>query len=257
MENRIDELLKRKTRDILSIYYTAGFPQLNDTLEIARTLAAGGVDMLEIGMPFSDPLADGPVIQHSSEVAIQNGMCVDILFRQLKTLRKSVNIPVVLMGYYNPVLQYGVTAFATQAKALGVDGLIIPDLPLEEYEENYLPLFESLQLHMIFLVTPQTPEERVRKIAALSGGFIYAVSSATVTGSVSVASADREAYLKRIQAASGGKPVLVGFGIQTREDRKQVGEYASGVIIGTAYIKILSGTNGKEQTHSFIQNLQI
>lgn len=257
MENRIDELFKRKERDILSVYYTAGFPERDDTLPLARALETSGVDMLEIGMPFSDPLADGPVIQQSSEVAIRNGMCIEVLFQQLSALRQLVTIPVVLMGYYNPVLQYGVKAFAERASAVGVDGVIIPDLPLDEYEANYQHLFETLNLRMIFLITPQTTEDRIRKIVQLSGGFIYAVSSASVTGSSGSAVSEREAYLKRLASMDLKKPVLVGFGIRTREDRLCVRPYAAGVIVGTAYIKAISEGDTDEQTYSFIQNLQV
>lgn len=257
MENRIDELFKRKERDILSVYYTAGFPERDDTLPLARALETSGVDMLEIGMPFSDPLADGPIIQQSSEAAIRNGMCIEVLFQQLSALRQLVTIPVVLMGYYNPVLQYGVKAFAERASAVGVDGVIIPDLPLDEYEASYRHLFETLNLRIIFLITPQTTEDRIRKIAQLSGGFIYAVSSASVTGSSGSAVSERETYLKRLASMDLKKPVLVGFGIRTREDRLGVRPYAAGVIVGTAYIKAISEGDTNEQTYSFIQNLQV
>ena len=198
MKNRIDLLFKQKTTGITSIYFTAGFPELNNTLIIAKELQANGIDMLEIGIPFSDPLADGPVIQQSSEDAIRNGMSIEVLFQQLSELRQHIHIPVLLMGYYNPILQYGVKQFLQKAASIGIDGLIIPDLPLDEYQEHYQFLFERLNLKNVLLITPQTQEKRIKLIDEVSGGFIYVVSSSSTTGGTQNNSAHLKEYLQKL-----------------------------------------------------------
>ena len=198
--NRINKLFQEKKKDILSIYFTAGFPQLNDAKTIINELTANGVDMIEIGMPFSDPLADGPTIQKSSEIALENGMTIKLLFKQLENLRNgNPKIPLILMGYLNPVLQYGIDKFCKDASALGIDGVIIPDLPMQEYMDEYKSIFEKYNLKNIFLITPQTSERRVKLIDNNSDGFIYMVSSASTTGGVNAIGTEQENYVKRIQ----------------------------------------------------------
>ncbi|MGZ3865417.1 MAG: tryptophan synthase subunit alpha [Bacteroidia bacterium] len=248
--SRIRETLKKK--GILSIYFTAGFPELNSTMTILKELQDNGVDMVELGMPFSDPLADGPVIQRSSEVALTNGMNLDLLFDQTKNMRREISIPVILMGYLNPLLQYGVEKFLKRASENGFDGLIVPDLPMREYEEIYKSLFEKFGLKNIFLVTPQTSEERVRKIDSLSDGFIYLVSSASTTGIKNEFSAEQQAYFKRISSYNLRNPLLTGFGISNSTTFNQACENTNGAIIGSAFIKALE----KGETVSFINSIR-
>jgi tryptophan synthase alpha chain len=214
--SRIGELFKRKQQRILNVYCTAGYPQLESTVDVMRALQMHGADLIELGMPYSDPLADGPVIQASSAVALDNGMTISRLFDQLKDFRKDFQVPVVLMGYLNPVLQYGFERFCADAASVGVDGLIIPDIPVYEFERDYKEVIERYGLDFIFLVTPETPEERIRKIDALSTGFLYAVSSSSITGSDKDFSAV-EAYLQRLKAMNLSNPILVGFGIKDKE----------------------------------------
>src|SRR5690606_1685195 len=216
--NRIKNLFAHKgEKRILSIYYTAGYPTLHSTLDIAEALENAGADFLEIGFPYSDPVADGPIIQHSSEVALRNGMTLDVLFDQLKDLRKRVNIPVLLMGYVNPVLQYGVENFCKACAAVGVDGVIVPDLPMYEYEAKYQTVFDAYGVSNIFLVTPQTSEERIRKIDSLSTGFIYLLSSSATTGKDLAVSETSESYFSRIRAMDLDNPTVIGFGIANHD----------------------------------------
>lgn len=256
MKNRIDQLFENKKGNILSVYFTAGFPQLDDTLTIAKELQNQGVDMLEIGIPFSDPLADGPMIQQSSEIALRNGMSISLLFEQLKGLRQHIHIPVILMGYFNPVLQYGVESFLQLTKQVGIDGLIIPDLPLKEYEEQYKNAFDQYQIKNALLITPQTSEERVRKIDALSGGFIYVVSSSSTTGQKENKLLQQIGYLEKVKSFQLKNPTLVGFGISTSADLGIVNQYTQGAIIGSAFVKAISGGQLETNISSFIQNLQ-
>src|SRR5246500_2510116 len=211
--NRIKDLFKKKRKDVLSIYFTAGFPELDSSMKILKQLEESGVDMVELGMPFSDPLADGPVIQHSSEVALQNGMNMDLLFEQTKYVSKQINVPLVLMGYLNPLLQYGVEKFLQRASENGFDALIVPDLPMREYELYYKTLFEKYNIKNIFLITPDTPKERVHKIDGLSDAFIYLVATSGTTGMKSTISDKQEAYFKRIASYQLNNPLLAGFGI--------------------------------------------
>lgn len=254
--NRITELFKKKSGPVLSIYYTAGYPGLNDTLLIAKTLEEAGADMLEIGFPFSDPLADGPVIQHSSEVALKNGMSLRALFSQLKALREEVSIPVLLMGYLNPVMQYGMENFCASCEECGIDGLILPDLPMAEYEETYQQLFRSHRLSNIFLLTPESSEERIRKIDELSEGFVYALSSSSTTGK-NMASTDRtEAYFKKLRAMELRNPLMIGFGVSDRESFQKVVSYARGAIIGSAFIRLLEKEGASsEAIHGFVRSV--
>jgi tryptophan synthase alpha chain len=238
--SRISKLFKEKDRPVLNVYCTAGYPRLDSTMEVLKALEENGADLIELGMPYSDPLADGPVIQASSTQALANGMTMAKLFGQLKGLRPSVKVPVLLMGYMNPVLQYGFERFCESAAEVGVDGLILPDLPIYEFETEYGPVMKKYGLDFIFLVTPETSEERIRKVDSLSSGFLYAVSSSSTTGKDKDIN-DQQAYFQRLQGMRLRNPVLVGFGIRDRKSFDAATRYANGAIIGTAYIRALEG----------------
>ena len=239
--NRINQKLKEEKK-LLSIYFTAGYPNLNDTVEVIKSLEQSGVDFIEIGLPFSDPLADGPTIQESSTKALQNGMTTEILFDQLKNIRKEVKIPLIIMGYFNPILQYGVEEFCKKCQAIGIDGLIIPDLPVDVYDDQYKTTFEACGLINVFLITPQTSEERIRFIDSVSDGFIYMVSSASTTGAKSGFGQEQFDYFKRIDQMHLTHPQIVGFGISNHDTFNQATTYAKGAIIGSAFIKHLTQT---------------
>ena len=243
--NRIKQKLQ-EDKKLLSIYFSAGFPTLKDTVTIIQDLEKNGVDFIEIGLPFSDPLADGPTIQESSTIALKNGMTTEVLFNQLKDIRKTVSIPLIIMGYFNPMLQYGVDAFCATCAEIGIDGLIIPDLPLDVYEREYKATFEKYGLLNIFLITPQTGDDRIQQIDAASDGFIYMVSSAGVTGSQSGFGNTQEDYFSRIEKMKLKNPQVVGFGIKDAETFKQATKSTKGAIIGSAFIKHLhkEGVNG-------------
>ncbi|MBY0537621.1 MAG: tryptophan synthase subunit alpha [Chitinophagaceae bacterium] len=251
----IKDLFNRKKERVLNVYCTAGFPELNSTIPVMKALEASGADLIELGMPYSDPLADGPVIQQSGLKALANGMTIAVLFDQLKEMRKSVSVPVILMGYMNPVLQYGFEAFCQKAAEVGVDGLILPDLPEYEFETMYGAIIKKYGLDFIFLVTPETSEKRIKKLDQLSTGFLYAVSSSSTTGSDKNMT-DVSAYLKRLQSYQLQNPVLVGFGIKDKASFDAACAHASGAIIGTAYIKALeSGTNVETTTAAFLNQV--
>lgn len=252
--NRITSKLQTD-RKLLSIYFTAGFPRLDDTVAIIKNLESSGADMLEIGLPFSDPLADGPTIQESSEIALRNGMNTELLFRQLENIRESVEIPLLIMGYFNPILQYGVEAFCKKCKEVGIDGLIIPDLPVEEYAEHYKEIFQKYELLPIFLISPQTSEKRIRFIDAVSEGFIYVVSSAGVTGSTSGFGEEQLAYFRRLSEMNLTSPLIVGFGIKDRESFNNATRYTDGAIIGSAFIKHLKA-NSNDDIPGFIADIR-
>ena len=251
--NRITQLFKEKKENILSIYYTAGYPGLGDTIAIAEALEKAGADMLEIGFPYSDPVADGPVIQASSKQALESGMDLNLLFAQLTELRKKVSIPVLLMGYVNPVLQYGVERFCKACAAVGVDGCIVPDLPMAEYEEFYKDIFLENGLSNIFLVTPQTSEERIRKIDSLSNGFIYLLSSSATTGQNLQVSDTTTGYFSRIAAMELKNPTMIGFGISSKETFDKACKYANGGIIGTAFVKSLQAGQLESSVTEFME----
>lgn len=252
---RIKKLFEEKGKQVLNIYSTAGYPRLHSTLEVIKALQENGADIIELGMPYSDPLADGPVIQHSSSVALSNGMTIAILFEQLRDFRKNIHVPVVLMGYMNPVLQYGFERFCADAAEVGVDGLILPDLPEYEFETEYGPVIKKYGLDFIFLVTPETTDERVRKLDNLSSGFLYAVSSSSTTGSDN-ASGSIESYLNRLKGLQLKNPVLVGFGIKDKASFDTVCTLADGGIIGSAYIKALeNSTDVNASTKSFLSSI--
>lgn len=255
--NRINTLFSEKgDKRILSIYFTAGYPTLSSTLDIAEALEHAGADFLEIGFPYSDPVADGPVIQHSSEVALHNGMTLQVLFEQLKDLRKRVNIPVFLMGYVNPVLQYGVENFCRACKEVGVDGVIVPDLPMYEYETHYRSVFDANGLSNIFLVTPQTSEERIRKIDSLSSGFIYLLSSSATTGKNLTISENTESYFSRIRAMELKNPTVIGFGISDHRAFVHATDHADGAIVGSAFVRLLDGPDYHAEIEPFIRQLK-
>lgn len=237
--NRINQKLQEPQK-LLSIYFTAGYPEPEDTVPIIEELQHSGVDFIEIGLPFSDPLADGPTIQQSGNSALRQGMTTNKLFNQLEGIREKITIPLIIMGYFNPILQYGVERFCRKCKETGIDGLIIPDLPVEEYREHYKEIFEENDLIPIFLITPQTSEERIRFIDSVSKGFIYMVSSASVTGSTAEFGEEQMNYFKRIAEMDLKTSTIVGFGINSPATFKQATQYAKGAIIGSAFIKYLS-----------------
>lgn len=242
VRSRIKDLFQRKNKNVLNVYCTAGYPNLDSTRQVMKCLQDNGADLIELGIPYSDPLADGPVIQASGSKAIQNGMTVAKLFEQLKDFRSEISVPVVLMGYVNQVLQYGFERFCADAEKLEVDGLIFPDLPVYEFETMYGDIIRKHNLDFIFLVTPETSEDRIKKLDSLSSGFLYAVSSSSTTGKDKNLG-DQEAYFGRLQSLSLKNPVLVGFGIKDRQTFEKACSYANGAIIGTAYIKALENTD--------------
>ncbi|MBL7873787.1 MAG: tryptophan synthase subunit alpha [Cyclobacteriaceae bacterium] len=256
MENRITKLFARKKKNILSVFYTAGFPTLQDTVSIGIHLEAAGVDMIEIGIPFSDPIADGPTIQESNKIALNQGMNVELLLNQVAELRAKLKMPIVLMGYLNPVMQYGVEKFCTKASAAGVDGLILPDLPIDEYVKHYKELMESLNLSISFLISPTTPDARIKKIDALSSGFIYAVSSSSTTGAKKEFSKEQQDYFRKLQSFKLTHPFLIGFGISNHKTYSQACEYGAGAIVGSSFITCLKESkNQQEDIHQFVQSL--
>lgn len=250
--SRVAELFRKKNRRVMSVYCTAGFPQLDSTLEVLRALQAAGADMIELGMPYSDPLADGPVIQASSTRALENGMSMARLFDQLKELRRDITIPVLLMGYMNPVLQYGFEKFCQAAAAVGVDGLILPDLPIFEFETEYGPVIRRHGLDFVFMVTPETLDSRIRRVDELSTGFIYAVSSSSTTGGNKDMD-KQETYFRRLAEMRLKNPVLVGFGVRDRGSFEAASRHTQGAVIGTAYIRALDGaTDIHKATREFL-----
>ncbi|MDB4925950.1 tryptophan synthase subunit alpha [Mucilaginibacter sp.] len=254
--NRLNHLFATRKDNLLSIYYTAGYPQLNTTLDIAEALEKAGADFLEIGFPYSDPVADGPTIQHSSQQALDNGMTLNLLFEQLKDLRKRVTIPVLLMGYFNPIVQYGVEEFCKKAAEAGVDGVIVPDLPMYEYETMYAGFFKDNKLSNIFLVTPQTSADRIRKIDELSNSFIYLLSSSSITGGSLDVSDSIEDYYKRIKAMQLKNPAIIGFGIGDNATFKKACEYANGAIVGSKFVKLLESEDYLEKINGFIHSIR-
>jgi tryptophan synthase alpha chain len=257
MKNRLDDFFKNRKEPALSVFYTAGFPSRNDTVVIAESLAAAGADMIEIGIPFSDPVADGPTIQQSNKVALENGMTVSLMLTQLKQIRKTVEIPIILMGYFNPVMQYGVENFAKDAAEAGADGVILPDLPLYEYEAQFKDVFEANKLKHTFLISPTTSDERIRKIDGLSGGFIYAVSASSITGARNGFSPEQLSYFARLRKMKLKNPFLIGFGISNKETFRQAGEYGAGAIVGSAFISLISNsTNIGADVKAFVSSIK-
>jgi tryptophan synthase alpha chain len=256
--NRITSLFKEKSQNVLNIYFTAGFPTLNDTPDILKALQVGGADIVEIGMPYSDPVADGETIQDSNQAALENGMSIKVLFEQLENIRaEGVTLPIILMGYLNPVYQYGIENFCKKCKEIGIDGLILPDLPVDEYFREYKTIFESYGILNIFLITPQTSDDRIRKIDEISDGFIYMVSSASVTGATSGINAGMEEYFNRVNAMNLKNPRLIGFGIKDKETFSKAAKYASGAIIGSQFVRIIgTAKNLKEDIITYVKSLR-
>jgi tryptophan synthase alpha chain len=252
--NRINQKMQ-EDKKLLSLYFTAGYPSLNDTVKIIQDLEASGIDMIEIGLPFSDPLADGPTIQNSSTAALKNGMTSKLLFEQLKDIRKSVSIPLIVMGYFNPMLQYGVEAFCKKCAEIGIDGVIMPDLPLDVYQDQYEDIFKKYDLKNIFLITPQTSDARIQQIDAASDAFIYMVSTASVTGSKSGFGDEQTKYFERIAAMNLSNPQIIGFGINNSETFTQATTFAKGAIIGSAFIKNLT-ENGVGSISGFVKEIR-
>ena len=251
--NRINQLFGKKQKNILSVYFTAGYPELEDTVLVMKTLQENGVDLIEIGIPFSDPMADGPVIQQSSHIALLNGMSIRKLFGQLTNIRKDIHIPLVMMGYLNPIMQFGFENFCRECSLVGVDGMIIPDLPMSVYLQEYKPIADQYGLRFIFLITPETSEERIREIDEQTNGFIYMVSSAAVTGTQQSFD-NRMAYLNRINAMGLKNPRLIGFGVSNKATLALVNQHASGAIIGSAFIKALTETAGVDNAVNVLLN---
>lgn len=252
---RIDDLFTKKQHEVLNVYCTAGFPMLDSTLPVMTALQTYGADLIELGMPYSDPLADGPVIQESSARSIENGMTIDRLFEQLKDMRLSITVPVILMGYMNPVLQYGFEKFCMKAASVGIDGLILPDLPMHEYETEYGQTIRTNNLDLIFLVTPETKDDRLKQIDALSTGFLYAVSSSSTTGSNTDIN-DQQAYFQKLQSMHLKNPILVGFGIKDRDTFQAACKHTNGAIIGSAYIKAIENSSDISiDTQKFLETI--
>ncbi len=256
MNNKLTTLFQNKNKNLLNVYCTAGFPKKESTAEVLLALQKSGVDMIEVGMPYSDPIADGPVIQDSNMVALKNGMTIDLLFKQLKDAKKNINVPIILMGYLNPVLQYGLEKFCKMASSVGVAGIILPDLPMHEYKHMYKKYFAENNLSFIFLVTPQTSIERIKKADSLSSGFLYVVSSNSITGSSSNKDGQNE-YFKKLSSMKLKNPFMIGFGINSKETFKNACEYASGAIVGSAFIKAIGNAKNIETaTVSFVKTIR-
>lgn len=245
--NRIQQLFDQKKHDILSVYFTAGYPHIDDTIEVLRALCRQGVDMIEIGVPFSDPLADGPVIQASSQQALQNGMSVSRLFEQLKDVRSEISVPLVMMGYYNPILAYGVENYCRNAATVGIDGFIVPDLPLSEYNKEMRSSVERFGLSNILLITPETSDERIREIDENTSGFIYMVSSASTTGARDSYDDTQRAYFQRVASMRLKNPTMIGFGISNAKTYADACQYSSGGIIGSAFVSLLRSSSSIDE----------
>lgn len=254
--NRLNKLFSSGKDHLLSIYFTAGYPALNTTVAIAEALEEAGVDFLEIGFPYSDPVADGPTIQYGMQKALENGMTLNRLFDELKDVRKTVSIPILLMGYMNPMLQYGIERFCKKAAEAGVDGIIVPDLPMYEYEQLYSKYFTDYGLSNIFLVTPQTSEERIRKIDSLSNSFIYLLSSSSITGKNLQVSDTIEHYYTRVKSMQLKNPSIIGFGISNPDTFNKACEYARGAIVGSAFVKFLGTEDYLHRIPGFVSSIR-
>ena len=257
MKNRIKDLFESRKDNILSVFYTAGFPTIESTPVIAETLATAGADIIEIGIPYSDPIADGPTIQESNTVALKNGIKLSLILDLVKEIRKKVNVPIILMGYVNPVMQYGIERFAKDASEAGVDGVILPDLPMNAYLDEYKALFESVNLSNTFLISPTTSDERIRKIDSVTDGFIYAVSASSITGAKGKFTEDQISYFKKLKDMNLKNPFLIGFGISNHETFSTAASYGAGAIVGSAFINLLKDSkNVTTDVASFVHSLK-
>ncbi|HLT07067.1 MAG TPA: tryptophan synthase subunit alpha [Cyclobacteriaceae bacterium] len=255
--NRIDQLFKNKQEKVLSIYFTAGFPKLEDTRTIMKALEEAGADIIEIGVPYSDPVADGPTIQESNKVALDNGMSLKKLFSQLEGMRSEIKVPVILMGYLNPIMQYGIEAFCKKCDEVGVDGIIVPDLPMQQYLDEYKLIFNEYNLRNTFLISPQTSEKRIREIDEYSDGFIYMVSSHSITGAKEGITDAQVNYFQAVQAMELKSPRLIGFGISDHNTFIKASTYSNGAIIGSAFIKVLQqATDLENEIKVFIKSIK-
>jgi len=257
MKNRIEELFKKKNGSVLSVFYTAGFPRLSDTVPIAVALEQAGADLIEVGIPFSDPVADGPTIQDSNKIALENGISVSLILQQVREMRSKVKLPIILMGYLNPVYQYGMDRFVREAAEAGADGFIFPDMPWHDYEKRYQNLFEAHGMLNIFLVAPTTLEDRIRKIDAASKGFIYAVSSSSTTGARKGFGEEQLQYFKRLKELKLNNPFLIGFGISDRDTFSSASTYGAGAIVGSAFINLLKESKDlSNDITAFVKNIK-
>jgi tryptophan synthase alpha chain len=257
MKNRLNELFGSNSKSLLSVFYTAGFPKLDDTSTIASSLEKAGADLIEIGIPFSDPVADGPTIQQSNKVALENGITVAKILKQVAEIRKTVKLPIILMGYLNPVMQYGIEKFAKDAAAAGVDGVILPDMPLHEYETEYKKVFDESGLLLTFLISPTTSDDRIKKIDRLSNGFIYAVSASSTTGAKKGFTSEQTDYFSRLKQMKLKNPFLIGFGISNKETFSQASEYGAGAIVGSAFVSMLQDSKDIDKDiHQFVRSLK-
>jgi tryptophan synthase alpha chain len=256
MNNKLTALFQTQNKNLLNVYCTAGFPKKESTAEVLLALQKSGVDMIEVGMPYSDPIADGPVIQDSNMIAIANGMTIELLFKQLKAVKKDIHVPLILMGYLNPVMQYGLEKFCADAASAGVSALILPDMPMYEYEHIYKKYFTQNNLSLVFLITPQTSEARIKKADALSSGFLYAVSSNSVTGST-LSNEGQNEYFVKLAAMKLKNSLMIGFGINSKETFAKACKYAAGAIVGSAYIKAISkAKNIETATSAFVKTIR-
>lgn len=252
--SKLNSLFEKKQQDLCSVFFTAGFPKLNDTNIIIKSLESSGVDFLEVGLPYSDPLADGPTIQHSSSVALENGINLDIIFNQLEALKDSVKIPLILMGYLNQIIKYGDTKFCQRCKDCGIETVIIPDLPMIEYESHYQQLFANYGISNVFLITPQTSEERIHKIDKITNAFIYVVASSSITGAKGEISSKQTTYFERIKKMNLKSTLIAGFGISNKSTFNTACEYMNGAIIGSAFINFLQ-ENGTDSITKFVSDI--
>ncbi|OSY87265.1 tryptophan synthase alpha chain [Tenacibaculum holothuriorum] len=252
--NSVQQIFKKKDKDLLSIFFTAGFPKLEDTTTIISELSSNGVDFIEVGLPYSDPLADGPTIQYSSSVALRNGMNLDVVFEQLASIKETNKTPLVLMGYLNQIIKYGEDAFCQKVKDCGIDTVIIPDLPMVEYETHYQQLFEKYGITNVFLITPHTSDERIRKIDNLTDAFIYVVASASITGAKGEISQQQIDYFNRIKGMNLQSKLIVGFGISDYKTFATACEYMNGAIMGSAFIMELD-KNSVEGVGDFLSSI--
>lgn len=252
--SKLNQLFKEKPNRLCSVYFTSGYPKLNDTGEIVKNLEKAGIDFLEVGLPYSDPMADGPTIQETSSVALKNGINLDLIFNQLEEIKNEINIPLIAMGYFNQVVRYGAEKFCKKCQSVGIETLVLPDMPMIEYEQTYKALFAEYGLSNVFLITPQTSEERIKKIDALTDAFIYVVASSSITGAKGTISEQQIAYFNRIKSYNLKSTLIAGFGISSKETFDTVCSHVNGAIIGSAFVKYV-GTHGVDKIEGFVKEI--